>query len=60
MKTEEQIRERIIELNYFLVYYMTNGDKKAVEKTRIEINSLLNLYLNKKESVDNDIRSNNK
>jgi hypothetical protein len=56
MKTELEIRERIIELNYYLVQSMVKNDTYNVDKYRIEINSLIDLFLNKKDIINNDVR----
>ena len=43
--TTGQIREKIIELNYYLVDALRKEDKQKIETIRIEINSLIKLYL---------------
>lgn len=43
MKTKEQIKEEIIELNYEILTYFDDKDK--VRETRDKINLLLNEYL---------------
>jgi hypothetical protein len=43
MKTKEQIKEHIIELNYEILTYFDDKDK--VRQTRDKINTLLNEYL---------------
>jgi len=43
MKTKEEIKEKIIELNYEILTYF--DDKDRVNKTRSEINKLINEYL---------------
>lgn len=43
MKTKEEIKEQIIELNYQILTYF--DDKERVRLTRDKINELLNEYL---------------
>lgn len=43
MKTKEEIKEQIIELNYEILTYFE--DKIRVEETRKKINILINEYL---------------
>jgi len=43
MKTKEEIKEQIIELNYEILTYFE--DKVRVEETRKKINILINEYL---------------
>jgi hypothetical protein len=43
MKTKEQIKEKIIELNYDILRHF--DDKEKVRQTRDKINILLNEYL---------------
>lgn len=43
---KEQIRERIIEINYYLSQAMLLDDKVRVEALRSEMNKLINDYLN--------------
>lgn len=45
MITTTDIRERVIELNYYLLQAMEKNDKVKVEAIRLEINSLIKLYL---------------
>lgn len=43
MKTKEEIKENIIELNFEILTYF--DDKEKVRETRDKINTLLNEYL---------------
>lgn len=45
METTANIREEIIELNYYLLEAMQKGDKCKVEKIRKDIDELITLYL---------------
>lgn len=52
MKTKEQIKEEIIELNYEILTYF--DDKEKVRETRDRINELLNKYLDKNKAENNE------
>lgn len=52
MKTKEQIKEEIIELNYEILTYF--DDKEKVRETRDRINELLNEYLDKNKAENNE------
>jgi len=39
------IKERIIEVKYYLLQAIDNGDKQKVQKYKIELDSLIKLYL---------------
>lgn len=52
MKTKEQIKEEIIELNYEILTYFDNKEK--VRETRDRINTLLNEYLDKNKTENNE------
>ena len=52
MKTKEQIKEEIIELNYEILTYFDNKEK--VRETRDKINTLLNEYLDKNKAENNE------
>jgi hypothetical protein len=41
----EDIKERIIELNYYLIIAINKGDKMKIDSIRHEINSLITLIL---------------
>lgn len=41
----EEIKERIIELNFYLIEAINKGNKVEVSKLRLEIDSLIKLYL---------------
>jgi len=43
--TQEEIKERIIELNYYLLTAMSFGDTLSVEEVRQETLELIDLYL---------------
>jgi hypothetical protein len=43
----DEIKERIIELNYYLISAINVGDKKKIEEIRHETNSLITLLLKK-------------
>lgn len=45
--TTSEIKERIIELNFYLIQSINKGDNEKVEAIRIEMNSLIQLYLKK-------------
>lgn len=45
--TTEAIKERIIELNYYLIEAFNDGDKEKVTKLKYEIDSLISIYLKK-------------
>lgn len=42
-----EIKERIIELNFYLLKAFDGKDKDKVDEIRNEINDLINLYLKK-------------
>lgn len=41
----QEIREQIIELNYYLLQSMLKGDDKGVDNIRKDINKLIDAYL---------------
>lgn len=43
--TKEEIKEKIIELNFYLLTAMTINDTLSIEEIKEEINELINLYL---------------
>jgi len=45
MKTKIEIKEKLVELYYYLSNAMLEDDHKKVNKLRLEINNLLKLYL---------------
>lgn len=45
--TKEQIKERIIELNYYLLTAMSFGDTMSIEEIKEETNNLIDEYLKK-------------
>lgn len=45
--TKEQIKERIIELNFYLLTAMSINDTISIDEIRQETNELINLYLSK-------------
>ena len=47
MTTKMDIRESIIELNFYLLKAMQDGDTNKVKAIRLEINELIDLYLKK-------------
>ena len=45
MKTKEEVKEKLIELNYYLSQAMINEQVTRIQMIRIEMNSLIKLYL---------------
>lgn len=43
--TQEEIKEKIIELNFYLLTAMTIGDTLSIEEIRQETLELIDLYL---------------
>lgn len=43
--TKEQIKERIIELNFYLLTAMSINDTLSIDEIRQETNDLINTYL---------------
>jgi hypothetical protein len=43
--TKEEIKERIIELNFYLLTAMSICDKRSIEEIKEEVNDLINQYL---------------
>lgn len=50
---KEQIKENIVELNYYLSKAMLEDDYKEVIRLKAEINELINQYLNVSKNKDN-------
>jgi hypothetical protein len=45
MKTKEELKERIIELNYETLKYLDKGDREKLLAVRKEMTELINQYL---------------
>lgn len=45
--TREEIKEKIIELNYYLLTAMSINDTLSISEIREETNELINMYLKK-------------
>lgn len=43
--TQEEIKEKIIELNFYLLTAMTINDTMSIEEIKEEISELIDLYL---------------
>ena len=43
--TQEEIKERIIELNFYLLTAMSINDTTSIEEIKEETNELIDLYL---------------
>jgi hypothetical protein len=43
--TKEEIKEKIIELNFYLLTAMSINDTMSIEEIKEETNELINLYL---------------
>ena len=46
MRTKEELKERIIELNYETLKYLDKGDREKLLAIRKEMTELINEYLN--------------
>lgn len=46
MKTKEEIKERLIELYYYLSQVMLKEDLEEINNLRLEIDNLIKEYLN--------------
>jgi hypothetical protein len=44
MNTKEQLRENILETNYFLTQALMKEDIKSIERLRAELSNLFDLY----------------
>lgn len=51
MKTKEQVKERIIELNYETLKYLDKDDREKLLAVRKEMTELINEYLNGKDNL---------
>lgn len=47
MKTQAEIKDEIITINYYILEGIRKGDKKSVLKNKILLDNLLKLYLKK-------------
>lgn len=45
MKTQAEIKDEIITINYYLLEAIRKGDKRSVEKNKIILDNLVKLYL---------------
>lgn len=48
MKTDKEIKDQIITINYYLLEGIRKGDKKSVQKNKILLDNILKLYLKEK------------
>jgi hypothetical protein len=50
--TNDNLKGRMIEINYFLMEAISKGDIQSINKWRIEFNSLIKTYLKLNEKVE--------
>jgi hypothetical protein len=45
MKTQAEIKEEIITINYYLLESISRGDKQGVKKNKLLLDNLIKIYL---------------